>query len=210
MITDNGKELYLHCCKLSLDYNLISLFEFYQRMESLNSMTADVELNKWCDYHRSWLADSSVRDDGFDNCEDREWENKVDANVEEESCHSVERSDSTSDDGLMHFLTRNKGVLGEKWNFHQTDRDFFPSIPHGHLITNDKIKLDSYRGYTYDTSANNKPLKREKKSYIAQLWSDPKFQVFALKQIEFFMDEYPNFVWRVPRSRIRRLPKFKR
>jgi len=212
MITDSGKELYLHCCKLSLDYNLISFFEFFNRMESLNSMTADDELNQWCEYHRSWMTKRSIRDngDGFNSHYDEEWDKRVETHVEEESYHTVERSGNTSDDGLIHFLTIDKGVLGEKWNFHQADRDFFPSIPHGHLATDNKIKLDSYRGHTYDTSANNKLLKREKKSYIARLWSDPKFQVFALKQIEFFMYEYPNFVWRVPRTRIKSLPKFKR
>lgn len=212
MITDSGKELYLHCCKLSLDYNLISFFEFFQRMESLNSMTADNELNQWCEYYRKWMNNSSLRDNGdsFDSHYDEEWDKRVETNVEEESYHTVERSGNTSDNGSISLLTTDKGVLGGKWNFHQADRDFFPSIPHGHLSTDDKIKLDSYRGYTYDTRANNKLLNREKKLYIARLWSDLKFQVFALKQIEFFMYEYPDFEWRVPRSRIMRLPKFKR
>ena len=50
---------------------------------------------------------------------------------------------------LIHFISATTGKIS-KWEFHKTDSDFFPSIPHGHAITNQKVKLDAYRGYIYN------------------------------------------------------------
>lgn len=36
-----------------------------------------------------------------------------------------------------------------EWQFHQSDVDFFPSIPHGHSRQDHRRKLDVYRGWIY-------------------------------------------------------------
>jgi len=95
----------------------------------------------------------------------------------------------------LSLMSTTKGSLGDFWGFTLGDPDHFPSIPHGHLKSNSKIKLDSFLGYTFDTS-NNKQLKRESKEYIAKLWNSEKFRAFSLKQINWFINKNPSFKWR--------------
>lgn len=95
------------------------------------------------------------------------------------------------------LMTAEKGVLNDFWGFTLGDPDPFPSIPHGHLKSNNKIKLDSYLGFTFNTANNNQPLKRETKAYIASLWNDEKFRELALKQINWFINKNPHYKWKV-------------
>ena len=96
---------------------------------------------------------------------------------------------------LVHFITTRAGVLGDKWLFHQSDDDFFPSVPHGHLKTKPQVKLDAYRGYTYDTGKGNQALARERRDFIVGLWRDAKFRVFALRALDYFIERHPSFNW---------------
>jgi hypothetical protein len=95
------------------------------------------------------------------------------------------------------LVTAQVGVLKSPWEFTIGDPDPFPSVPHGHLQSNIKIKLDSYLGYTYDTSSCNQMLKRESRQFIITLWNSQKYRDFAIKQINWFMQQNPAFVWRV-------------
>jgi hypothetical protein len=81
-----------------------------------------------------------------------------------------------------------------QWEFHQTDRDFFPSVPHGHHKSK-PLKLDAYLGWYYQQS---KQIGREARWKIIALWNDTKFRSFALASIEFYRREYPLHRWRVP------------
>jgi hypothetical protein len=98
---------------------------------------------------------------------------------------------------VLVLMTDKKGALDDFWKFTLGDPDPFPSIPHGHLKSNNKIKLDSYLGFTFNTANNNQPLKRETKEYIASLWNDEKFREFALKQINWFINKNPHYKWKV-------------
>ena len=110
-------------------------------------------------------------------------------------------SDDTSELGFqgddfdpnLHFIASSSGKMG-KWEFHKTDSDFFPSIPHGHLISNNKIKLDSYTGHIYK---NNKKHDRELRRFIVSLWNDGKFRESARETIFYYINTYPHFHWRV-------------
>jgi hypothetical protein len=90
------------------------------------------------------------------------------------------------------------------WEFHQYDRDYFPSIPHGDH-TSLKRKLDAYRGWIYERADQ---VDCEPRKLIVALWNDAKFRQLARKAILFYMAEYPNFQWRVPRPL--RLPRRRR
>ena len=67
--------------------------------------------------------------------------------------------------GYFQFLSRKKGL--NDWVFHQYDRDFHPSIPHGHFKSKSQPKLDSYLGWVYQGS---KQIKRLKRDLIVDLW----------------------------------------
>jgi hypothetical protein len=58
------------------------------------------------------------------------------------------------------------------WKFNQYDRDYFPSIPHGHH-TSKKLKLDAYRGWIYEHADQ---VAREPRTLIVALWNDDKFR----------------------------------
>jgi hypothetical protein len=96
---------------------------------------------------------------------------------------------------VLHLITDRTGILGQKWVFHQYDDDFFPSVPHGHLQSKSGVKLDAYRGYTYDTRQGNASLTRERRDFIVGLWKDPKFRVLARRALDYFTERYPFFNW---------------
>lgn len=91
------------------------------------------------------------------------------------------------------FITT-AGCLGDVWTFKAGDPDFFPSVPHGHLRSKYHVKLDSYRGFTWDTK-NGTNLCRESKAFIGALWSDPKFRVMAVSAVQHFCWMNPRFNW---------------
>lgn len=97
------------------------------------------------------------------------------------------------------LVTAQAGVFKSPWEFTIGDPDPFPSVPHGHLQSNNKVKLDSYLGYTYDTSNGNQILKRESRQFIISLWNSQKFRNFAIRQLDWFIKQNPAFIWRVNR-----------
>lgn len=201
MLNEEAKNLYLHLTLISFDYDFISYFEFASRLWYLSSIINDQELKEWLIQFQE-LTEENHLDDEIKDVDDL-------SGYESTKGDFLVRDAISSKDKkpILAFHPSVNGILGSKWRFNQYDRDHFPSIPHGHLYTKNKVKLDSYRGYTFDTSANNKPLQREKKKFIVNLWNDDKFRAFALNQINFYIVNYPNYKWRtknplrIPRKR---------
>ena len=114
-------------------------------------------------------------------------------------------------DPLLHLITDKGGKIG-RWEFHKTDSDFYPSIPHGHSLSNHKIKLDTYSGYIYKNDTV-KPINREYRRYIINLWNDAKFREAARETIIYYMDNFGDYRWPVknplllPRKRYWALPR---
>lgn len=90
----------------------------------------------------------------------------------------------------------------QRWRFHQTDADFFPSIPHGHWDSDDRKKLDAYRGWVYQ---DDKQSGREPRWKIIALWNDDKFRSFATVAIQYYLAAFPGYLW--PLLNPRRLPR---
>ncbi|MCX4071482.1 hypothetical protein [Aeromonas caviae] len=90
------------------------------------------------------------------------------------------------------FISRKK-ILND-WVFHQYDRDFHPSIPHGHFKGRNQPKLDAYLGWVYQGS---KQIKRLNRDLIIDLWNDEEFRCFSQLAIEWYMLEFPSYNWRV-------------
>ncbi|HCK0618602.1 hypothetical protein CGI93_23430 [Vibrio parahaemolyticus] len=92
----------------------------------------------------------------------------------------------------MHFVSNQKGL--KDWVFHQYDVDFHPSIPHGHFLGRNHPKLDAYLGWVYKGS---KQINRLARSLIIDLWNDPEFRIFSERSIRWYLNEFPNYNWRV-------------
>jgi hypothetical protein len=127
-------------------------------------------------------------------------EQKAERTAESDISSNTEISGDNFDPSL-HFISAKTGKIS-KWNFHKADDDYFPSIPHGHAIVNDKIKLDAYRGYIYKNGTESD---REKRQFIIDLWNDNKFREAARETICYYMKKFPNYHWRVPNPK--RLPR---
>jgi hypothetical protein len=85
---------------------------------------------------------------------------------------------------LVQFNTKNiknKPKNTNNWEFHLTDVDPNPSIPHGHGEGyNSNMKLDPYTGECFFKS---KLRKKENRGFIVALWNDQKFCAFAKKAV---------------------------
>ena len=90
--------------------------------------------------------------------------------------------------------------------FNRYDADFFPSVPHGHLKTKSRIKLDLYRG-TYNMSQRNNPMMtRETRDFLAGLWRDDGFRYLAIDTLRYFDQRHKGFEWFKQRGIHRRDP----
>ena len=83
-----------------------------------------------------------------------------------------------------------------KWIFHLTDEDPFPSVLHGHC-EEEKLKLDGFNGKIHHekdkTSFDNLTKKELKK-----LHSNPKFQRFARRRLEYYNQKFPGKKKEIP------------
>lgn len=96
------------------------------------------------------------------------------------------------DTTMLHFIAENIGL--SNWLFHKGDDDFFPSIPHGHVISGRQRKLDAYRGWIYQKDTQ---VDREPRGKIVALWNDEKFRAFASAAITNYALKFPSYHWRV-------------
>ena len=94
---------------------------------------------------------------------------------------------------VLHFAAAGKTGLHE-WEFHQSDADFFPSIPHGHSRHDRRRKLDVYRGWIYREDRQDG---REPRWKVIALWNDKKFRRFATLAINYYLGTYPKHRWPV-------------
>ena len=172
-----AKRHYRFLTDISYDYGLINIFVYRERIKFLNNDDEEQSIN------------DKIDENGF--LEEMTSETKP------ENLNSINQP--------MLFLTAEAGALKSKWDFTIGDPDPFPSIPHAHLQSNKKTKLDCYLGYTYDTKNGNKKLARESRKYINKLWNDIKFREFAINHIDWFIYMNPDYDFRVNNGR--RLPR---
>ena len=204
-LEEAGAYVYLFTSRESLNYGFISVFEYLSRLRHLRQMLPPESLLGDFILEELFWQPPDIEKDGFLLDEDSETQGST---VNSEAGENGASWRKDYDDGYLEFLTKSKGVLGDKWMFHQYDNDHFPSIPHGHLNKNKSIKLDAYRGYTCDTLNNNKLLQRETKRFIINLWNNPEFRTFAVRAIDYYLEHFPYFKWRVRHPK--KLPRTRR
>jgi len=206
-IEEAGAYAYLFTSRESLAHGLISVFDYLSRLMHLEQMLSPISPLRELILEEIFWLPSDLEGDGF-RLEEPEIQNSTTKSEIEKEGADTANWIQEYNDGYLEFLTNSHGVLGDKWMFHQYDNDHFPSIPHGHLNNQHSTKLDAYRGCTYDTLRNNKPLKREKKRFIIELWNNPEFRTFAVRAIDYYLEHFSTFKWRVVYPR--RLPRIKR
>lgn len=73
------------------------------------------------------------------------------------------------------------------WEFHAYDKDFSPSVPHGH---SGKYKLNVITGAVVDTTTGLIVAVLDKKE-MDRLLNDRKFQSLAIKARQFYLENNP-------------------
>lgn len=206
MITETGFYAYLYLSSVAYEQGFLPWRSFQQRMEFLFDLTKDKRLRTHLATSFEYLMEQSVEASESEGEEASGKIQPVHGGSILEGLNAKNQLEK-NDHNVSTYLTTTGGVLGYKWEFRKGDPDFWPSVPHGHLNSKDKIKLDAYLGFTYDVSNNDKRLKRETKVFICDLWNQERFRKFAIETIDHFISGHPYFHWRVPHPRV--LPKRK-
>ncbi len=201
---------YLTLTQVSFDNYLISEADYYERLHLLkqfcdpseSDIIANIEI--LISSSKEWYRFNEKTEYHYKENDDRSVKPEVDRKVKVDNSSNTEFQGNDFDP-LLHFISAKTGKIS-KWEFHKTDSDFFPSIPHGHAIINHKIKLDAYRGYIYK---NNQQNDRETRQFIIDLWNDNKFRDAARETIIYYLNTYPHYNnWRV--SNPFRIPRRRR
>lgn len=192
--------LYKHLSKLEYSLGIISIHEYYLRLITL--------------YDLSGRSNEIIREIPAKFFE-RNFQQNIYPEYSEFNNYHIEAGEGidiaqlkNDKDPVMYFLSKPGNFTD--WLFRVGDPDFFPSIPHGHGVNNSKIKLDCYLGYFYDVrivDPKKKNVGRETRQYIIDLWNNDKFRTLAINCIDWYLDRFPKFRWRVPTKRERVLPK---
>ncbi|MHA8112241.1 hypothetical protein ACX122_03810 [Kosakonia cowanii] len=196
-LEQNASLLYFNLTKHSYYLGVLSWLHVQDRMFALSEMCEPED--------PTYIAASRILSlEGYDG-EFESWR-ESDRNNEQDSNAGQRRPGGRiypDNDGFYHFLSRLSKT--KDWEFHQADADFFPSVPHGHYKGRNQPKLDAYLGWVYKNSAQIDRLSRDA---IVELWNDASFRKFAKTSITWFMEQNPNFNWRVSDPML--LPRIRR
>lgn len=187
-LSSDAVSTYLFLTDISYENFYIDDEVYYRRLKALLEM---VDPNMFETKERLKMRLNGIGEIQIEQAEWVEGEGYSEQLVEAEE-HILELDGSDTED-YIYYLTMNAGRIS-KWKFNLTDRDFFPSIPHGHAISDYRIKLDPYLGNIFDEYSK---FARESRQYIIDLWNTQSFRENAIETIKFYMREYPNFKWRV-------------
>lgn len=191
-LTSTGAQLYLATSNFALVCGVLSWDEYLLRLRFVRDCAEPNTLE-------TRLATDILREESAETEENDEWpagepEQSVRDNASNGSKLSLSDSDMPFEPPILHLVvSANTGL--QNWEFHQADRDFFPSIPHGHWHSDQRKKLHAYRGWIYQ---RDKQVDREPRWKIIALWNDDKFRSFASTAIQYYLITFPNYRWPVP------------
>ncbi len=192
-----GAQLYLCISHVTLMSGALSWDEYLPRLRFIRDCGEPGTLEVR-------TAAKILRDQEFEDDDEHpggETEPKAPPEGPGESRLSMEKDQQPLEPPLVKFIAAFTTGL-HAWHFHQADADFFPSIPHGHWQTDQRRKLDTYRGWVY---RGDKQIGREPRWKIVALWNDEKFRSFASIAIQYYMISFPCYRWAVQNPQ--RLPR---
>ncbi|OMF16549.1 hypothetical protein BK131_00675 [Paenibacillus amylolyticus] len=200
MLTNQAIREYLNISVLSFEIGYINIFELVERIKVLLALIDEGnEHKKWVYKRLEFLGIN--KDDLLNENPDDQY-----INPESDVIFPLDNGEGIEEKEEHPRLDMVIASRKYKWIFHKSDADFYPSIPHGHAIRNEKIKLDPYRGLIHDTK-NKKTIGKESKKFLIDLWNDVNFRKHVYASIIFYENLNPNFIWRVPNHR--KLPRKK-
>jgi hypothetical protein len=192
---------YFEFSQASYYFGLISHTHLLDRMAALRLMCAPDDPSKAFVEHILRTEEWTTEDEWVVT-ENRPEASRPDRPGRKESIVEPEHDDDLGP--LLRFIPAGSTGLS-RWEFNQYDRDYFPSIPHGHYKGRKQPKLDAYLGWIYRGSVQ---VGRESRSKIISLWNDDKFRDFARTAINFYLTHYPHYRgWRVPRPLVLPRPR---
>lgn len=170
--------------ELSYEFGLIGIDELQERIEVARWLASKDA--SFCD-PRIPLANAEGGDDN------KETESKI---------LEVTVSDKPENQDWLKFL------FDGKWYFTKSDPDPYPSTPHGHLNSPDRVwpKLNPYTGRAFSYKHQEDLSLRLSKCKMQQLWRDQKFRSFCRDHILWYLEEFPHHAFPVRASL--RLPKW--
>ncbi len=197
-LTTAGAQLYLSTSHITLVCGFLSWDEYLLRLRFVKDCAepGTIEVRAATDILREYEFE------GQDNWLLGEPEQPVPGECPSESEVSISDSHPPFEPPILAFIAAASTGL-HHWHFHQADRDFFPSIPHGHWHSDRRRKLHAYRGWTYQEDRQIGRVSRDK---IIALWNDDKFRAFASAAIQYYLVAFPAYVWPVVFNP-RRLPR---
>ncbi len=213
-INEPGFYAFLRNCEIATTLGLTGPSEYRLRISYLRTLLDPNGAKPFLDWP---YPENQAPDEDWDD-ENREEDKSIiqmpesgDFLSETEVRTGRDPNDQLTKKPVVRLTTHSSGALGHPWIFNKYDDDYFPSVPHGHLRSRKKIKLDAYRGLTYDTGKNNRDCGRESRRFIAALWNSQKFRMLATSSISYFDEKNPKFNWLSQRgiSNPRSLPHFK-
>lgn len=192
---------YINLTNIAYDNFLLTEEVYLERLYILKQLchSTDIEFVSNLDLYISYFSEWRVLDG------EMPYFYPLDEYIEKGESKNEDNSDfhGSNFDPLLHFITDKGGKIG-RWKFHKTDSDFYPSIPHGHSLSNHKIKLNVYSGHMYKNDTV-KPVNREHRRYIINLWNDEQFRELAREIIIYYMKTFRSYHWPVKSPLI--LPK---
>ncbi|WP_323913478.1 hypothetical protein [Aeromonas veronii] len=106
------------------------------------------------------------------------------------------------DPNWMEFL-----CLGT-WVFTKADPDPYPSIPHGHFLSqnNSWPKLNPYTGRVFLSVHQEDKNRRLSKKDMQKIWRNEKFKSFCREMVVWYKEQYPHIAF--PVRHLLRMPKW--
>ena len=185
-LTTDAASAYMACCRHSLMLGVVGPHTFYSRMAALHKMCDETNPLRA-------LADALLK-----SVEWNELPKWSDPPSEKQAIRASESEvtwDTEADEPSILRLVPGFHTGLQSWEFRKGDPDPYPSVPHGHFISNNKKKLDAYLGTIFLMGVASG---RESRASIIALWNDQSFRAFAAEAIRHFAAGHPNWNWRVP------------
>ena len=147
-----------------------------------------------------WLSDEINSDPRIESLQEEIQNEREESESENESVISTDPTDTgtsgENDDSWVEFL-----FLGV-WVFTKSDRDSYPSVPHGHYEDkkNKWPKLNPYTGRVFSSKCKEDVRRRLSRKELKIIWNDKKFRSFCREMIISYQETFPyyDFPVRIP------------
>lgn len=173
-----AKRTLLTLAEISFQLRLIDISEYEER----------VEVAYWLSEENPSFIDPR----GLDNKEDGDLEKGSDDRTVGEAVNII-GSGKALDPNWLELI-----VLG-KWYFTLSDDDPYPSVPHGHMQSENRPwpKLNPYTGRAFKAKHQEEPSLSLSKHEMRNMWRDEKFRSYCRSHVLRYMETYPYFTFGV-------------